>query len=284
MSERPLRIGVVGIGALSLRGILPHLAQDDVAAEVRLHALCDPVEERVRATAAEYGIASAYLSIKELLADDEVDAVTIASPIGLHFEHCRQALEAGKHVHVNKTLCTTVAEADELIELAHLRGLHIVASPGEVLRPQLRRASELIAEGAIGDLSWVVCGGAFESYHEDDEPERMNAPGGTAINPSWYFRKPGGGPMYDIAVYALHQLTSVLGPARSVSARSGVLVAERAFLGTTIPTEADDNTILLLDFGGSRFAVVYGTAAGGISDQFAAAATSARAARSTASS
>jgi predicted dehydrogenase len=76
--------------------------------------------------------------------------------------------------------------------------------------------------------------------------------------------------MYDMTVYALHQLTSVVGPARRVTALSGVLVAEREFLGRRIATEADDNTALLLDFGRSRFAVAHGTAAGEISEQFGA--------------
>jgi hypothetical protein len=147
------------------------------------------------------------------------------------YEHCRRALRAGKHVHVNKTMCTTVAEADELIDLARSNGLRLIASPGEVLRPQLRRARELIEEGAIWELAWAICGGSFESYHEHDEPERLDAPGGRTINPAWYFRRPGGGPLYDIT---------------------------------------DDNTVLLLDFGESRFAVVHGTAAGTISKQFGA--------------
>jgi predicted dehydrogenase len=269
MSDQ-LRIGVVGVGALSLRGILPHLTQPDVLDRLTVQALCDPVQERVHATAAQFGVPSVYASIEELLADTNVDAVTIASPIGLHFEHCRLALEAGKHVHVNKTLCTTVAEADALIVLAQQKELALVASPGEVLRPQLQRARQLIDDGTIGHLSWAICGGSFGRYHEDDEPERVASPGGVTIDPSWYFRKPGGGPMYDITVYSLHQLTSVLGPARRVTALSGVLIPEREFLGRTILTEADDNTALLLDFGGSRLAVVHGTAAGGISDQFGA--------------
>ena len=113
MGDKALRIGVVGVGALSLRGILPHLSQDDVQAKVRLQAVCDPVWERATAAAERYGVPRVYTSIEELLADGEVDAVTIASPIGLHYEHCRLALEAGKHIHVNKTLCTTVAEADD---------------------------------------------------------------------------------------------------------------------------------------------------------------------------
>ncbi|MFL5928789.1 MAG: Gfo/Idh/MocA family protein [Gaiellaceae bacterium] len=267
----PLRIGVVGVGALALRGIIPHLTQDDVRDRVIVHALCDPVSERARATAARYGIEHAYASLDDLLADDAVAAVTIASPIGLHFEHCRRALDAGKHVHVNKTMCTTVAEADELIELARAADLRLIPSPGEVLRPQLQRTRELLAEGAIGELAWAICGGSFAVYHEEDEPERLDAPGGAAINPGWYFRKPGGGPLYDITVYALHALTSVLGPARRVTALSGVRVPQRTFQGETIETEADDNTVLLLDFGESRFAVVHGTAAGEVSDQFGAA-------------
>ena len=266
----PIGIGVVGVGALALRGIVPHLTQDDVRGRARVRALCDPVLERAQATAAQYDVERAYATIDELLADDAVDAVTVASPIGLHYEHCRAALAAGKHVHVNKTMCTTVAEADELIDLAAARDLRLVASPGEVLRPQLTRARELIEEGAIGQLAWAICGGSFDVYHEQDEPERLDAPGGGAINPALYFRKPGGGPLYDITIYALHQLTSVLGPAHRVTALSGVLVPEREFLGSRIATEADDNTVLLLDFGGSRFAVVHGTAAGAISEQFGA--------------
>jgi predicted dehydrogenase len=266
----PLRIGVIGVGALALRGIVPHLTQDDVRDRARVHALCDPVLERAQATADRYGIPGAYASLDELLQDDRVDAVTVASPIGLHYDHCRRALEAGKHVHVNKTMCTTVDEADRLIELAQANGLRLVASPGEQLRPQLRRTRELIEEGAIGELAWAICGCAFESYHDRDEPERLDAPGGGAINPAWYFRRPGGGPMYDMTVYALHQLTTVLGPARRVTAMSGIRIPERTFLDVRIEAEADDNTVLVLDFGQNRFAVVHGTAAGAVSQQFAA--------------
>jgi predicted dehydrogenase len=257
----PLRIGVIGVGALTLRGILPHLLQDDVADRVTVEALCDPVLERAEAAAQRHGVARAFASVDEMLAEAEIDAVTVASPIGLHFEHCRAALEAGKHVHANKTMTTTVHEADELIALAEQHDLRIVASPGEVLRPQVTRTRELIETGAIGELSWALCGGAFGAYHED-EPERRDAPGGAPIDPAWYFRKPGGGPLYDISVYALHRLTSVLGPAQAVVALSGIRVREREFLGARIPTEADDNTILLLDFGDAVFAVAYGTAAG----------------------
>jgi predicted dehydrogenase len=270
MTSQPLGLGVVGIGALALRGILPHLTQEDVQPSAVVRALCDPVEERATAAAARYGVPHVTTEIEALLASDDVDAVTVASPIGLHHEHACQAIEAGKHVHVNKTMTTTVAEADELIERARTHDVRIVASPGEVLRPQLTRTRELIASGAIGKLSWAICGTASERYHEREETVRADAPGGAPIDPSWYFRRAGGGPMYDMAVYALHGLTAVLGPAKRVTALSGRVVHEREFMGQRLPVEVDDNTLLLLGYGDGAFAVVHGTAAGILIDDFGA--------------
>ncbi|MGH3729131.1 MAG: Gfo/Idh/MocA family protein [Micromonosporaceae bacterium] len=268
VTHKPLRLGVVGVGTLTIRAVLPHLTQDDIADQVRVTALCDPVTSRAEAAATTFSVPHVFADLDEMLGSDTVDAVTIVSPIGLHHEHVKKALETGKHVHVNKTMTTTVAEADELIELARSRGLTLIASPGEVLRPQLHTTRRLIREGAIGDVAWAICGCAFEDYHEE-EPERTNAEGGV-IDPTWYFRKPGGGPLYDMTSYALHQLTSVLGAARRVTAMSGVRVKERSFMGRSVPTEADDNTVLLLDFGDGVFAIAYGTAAGAPNEQFGA--------------
>jgi predicted dehydrogenase len=264
----PLGIGVVGAGMIAQRGILPHLSQDDVQDRIRLAAVCDPAPGRAAASAERFGIAAAYETLEELLADPGVDAVTIASPIALHFEQAKAALEAGKHVHVNKTMSTTVAEADALIELAEGRGLRLVASPGEVLRPQLSAIRRLIAGGR---LAWGICGCSLGRYHEEEEEaERTSVPGGMPANPSWYFRAPGGGPMYDVAVYALHQLTSVLGPADRVTGLSGTVVPSRTFLGEEIVTDVDDNTILVLGFGDGVQIVAYGAAAGNVIDDFGA--------------
>lgn len=256
----PIRLGVVGVGTLSLR-VLPHLACEDVQDSVQVAALADPVTERVAATAKEYGVPAHFASIDEMLDADAVDAVMIASPIGLHYEQGLKALQAGKSVHFNKTMCTTVDEADELIATAARTGAKIVASPNDVLLPQTTRIRQLIEEGAIGTFCWALCGAGFGQYHER-ETERQSAPGGLPINPSWYFRNPGGGPMYDMTVYSLHGLTSVLGPAKSVTALSGVALTQREFMGVSVESTADDNTIVLIDFGNSRFAVAYGTPAG----------------------
>ncbi|WP_246645503.1 Gfo/Idh/MocA family protein [Rhizobium redzepovicii] len=261
--KAPLKFGVVGCGTVSLRGLIPHLAEKDLADRVQLTALCDPIADRVEHAAHAYGVPQAFTSYEEFLEKGGVDAITIASPIGVHFEQGMKALEAGKHIHFNKTMSVTTEESDKLIDLAAKKGLKIVSSPGEMLRPHNIAVKKMLADGVIGDVTWALAGAAFGSYHED-EPERDLGTGLTPIDPSWYFRKPGGGPLFDMTVYALHGMTGILGPARAVTALSGIRIPERRFAERVIPTEADDNTLMLLDFGDGLFAMVYGTAAGAV--------------------
>jgi predicted dehydrogenase len=266
---KEVRMGVVGAGSIAIRGILPHLAMYDLKDRLKLQAVCDPVEGRAEAAAERFGIERAFTTLEELLADGDVDAVSIASPIGLHYEQGKRALEAGKHVHFNKTMTTTVAEATELIELAKKKDLRIVASPGEMLRPHNRFIREQIQQGAIGTLTWAICGAAFGQYHEQ-EKVRQGDDVLSNVDPSWYFRKPGGGPLYDMTVYALHALTGILGPAKRVTAMSGTRIKEREFRGTMVPTDADDNTLITIDFGDNLYAISYGTAAGRVTASFGA--------------
>jgi predicted dehydrogenase len=262
-----IRMGVVGAGTIALRGILPHLSQEDVQDRLRLQAVCDSFPGRAEAAAKKFGVPQFFERFEAMLEFAEIDAVTIASPIHLHFEQGKQALLAGKHVHFNKSMTTTSAEATELIELAKRNKLQIVASPGEVVRPQVQRVRELLQEGAIGKVCWATCGAAFGTYHQDEEFRQGNDVLSN-VDPSWYFRKPGGGPLYDMTVYSLHSLTSVLGPAKRVTAMSGTRIRERSFKGQTVATDADDNTLILIDFGDNLFTLAYGTAAGSINNGF----------------
>lgn len=262
-------MGVVGAGSIAIRGILPHLAMYDLKDRLKLQAVCDPVEGRAEAAAERFGIERSFTTLEQLLAEGDVDAVSIASPIGLHYEQGKKALEAGKHVHFNKTMTTTVDEASDLIELAKRKDLRIVASPGEMLRPHNRYIREQIRQGALGTLTWAICGAAFGQYHEH-EKVRQGDDVLSNVDPSWYFRKPGGGPLYDMTVYALHGLTGILGPAKRVTAMSGTRIKEREFRGKMVPTDADDNTLITIDFGDNLYAMAYGTAAGRVTASFAA--------------
>ena len=257
-----VRLGIIGTGSIALRGLLPHLTMADLQDRVNVTALCDPVLERAEAAAAKFGVPTAYRTAEELFAAGDIDAVTIASPIGFHFEQGMMAIEHGLHVHFNKTMATTVDEADQLIAAAQAKGVKIVASPGELINPRLQRIKELIADGAIGDVTWAITGATFGTYHEQESGVRHGDDPLTNINPGWYFRKPGGGPLYDMTVYGLHALTAVVGPAKRVTAFSGVRVKERPFQGQMLPTDMDDQTMMVLDFGNAFFGFVYGVAAG----------------------
>ena len=101
-----VRMGVVGTGSISVRGILPHLAMEDVQDRVRIAAVCDPVAGRAQAAADRFHASHAFETYEELLASNTCDAVSIASPIGLHYEQGKLAIEHGLHVHFNKTMTT----------------------------------------------------------------------------------------------------------------------------------------------------------------------------------
>lgn len=258
-----VRIGIVGAGSISVRGIMPHLHVDDVKDRVVMSAVCDPFPGRAEAAAKKFEIPNHFESYEALLDSGTVDAVTIASPIGLHYEQGKQAIERGVHLHFNKSMTTTVDEADDLIARAEAKGVKIVSCPGEMLRPLHRKIRDMLKEDALGTLTWAVTGSAFGQYHEKERVRGGDDPLSN-INPSWYWRKPGGGPLYDMTVYGLHAMTGILGPAKRVTAFSGVRIKEREFRGEMYPVDADDNTLMVLDFGDNLLAFVYGVAAGGL--------------------
>jgi len=251
-----VRIGLAGCGSVSQRGLLPHLASSDINEWAELTAVMDPVPGRAEATKVKYGAKMAFESYEEMLASD-IDAVVIASPIGYHYEQAMMAIAAGKHLHMNKTMTTTKAEADDVIAAAEAAGLKLVASPANGLQGAANRMREIIASGEIGRVYWANIGTAgggheFESFRKGDDIMAN-------VNPAWYYKRPGGGPMYDMAVYALHTITGVLGPVKRVTGMSGIGQPVRHFKGEEIVVDMDDNTHLLLDFGDNVFCLLFGS-------------------------
>jgi predicted dehydrogenase len=256
-----VKIGVAGCGSVSQRGLLPHLSQDDITDRVELAAVMDVVTERAKASAAKFGARLWFDDYDEMLASD-IDAVVIASPIGYHYEQGMKAIQAGKHIHFNKTMTTTKAEADEVIQAAQTAEVVIVASPGQMQWPINKTVKHLLEEGAVGKVYFAVLGRSWIGH--EYEGFRSGESALTDVNPLWYYRKQaGGGPMYDMAVYALHDITGILGPVQRVSALSGIGLKQREYMGERVEVDIDDNTFLLLDFGEATFAVVWGTNSSG---------------------
>jgi len=251
-------IGVVGAGAIAVRSVFDHFAlPDEFNKAARIVAVCDPVTERAKAAAEKYGIPAWYSTIEELLADKNVDMISLCSPIGFHYKQAKMALEAGKHVHSNKTVTTTVAECDDLMALADKKGLRMVACPGVMLYPHSQRMRRAVLEGRIGDVCYALTGGTGAQIYHIKESYRHGDNMLTNSNPSWYFKMPGGGPMYDVIVYYLHNMIGVLGPAKRVSAFSGRLIDELDFRGEKIKNETEDCISINIDFGNNVFGICY---------------------------
>ena len=252
---RRVKVALAGLGSVAQRGILPHLACGDARERLETVACCDVVPGRARATARKFGWREAYEDYDALLRRADVEAVLIATPIPAHYPQAMAALAAGKHVYVQKTMTTTLAEADDVVAAAGRSGRILVASPGQMLRPAFRWVRRVVRSGALGTLYWAsssTAGGGHEHERFRSGDDVLSH-----VDPSWYYRA-GGGPMYDMAVYPLHALTGILGPARRVAAMSGIGLPVRAWKGERIAVEMDDNTVLLLDFGDNVFAMLGG--------------------------
>jgi predicted dehydrogenase len=140
------KIGVVGLGYWG-----PNLARnfDELA---QLAWICDLSPELLARQSARFPAARATSDFDELLADPEVDAVVVATPVPTHFELARRALAAGKHVLVEKPPALAGAEVEELIALAQERDL--VLMPGHLLlyHPGVQKLRDLVDAGELGEV------------------------------------------------------------------------------------------------------------------------------------
>lgn len=143
-----VRIGVLGCADIAVRRMLPAFAADP-GLEVAAVASRDP--DKARRTADRFGGRPVH-GYAELLARGDVDAVYLPLPAALHAEWTRAALDAGKHVLVEKPLAQDAATAAELCERARRAGLALVENVLFVHHPQHAAVRRLLADGAIGEL------------------------------------------------------------------------------------------------------------------------------------
>jgi predicted dehydrogenase len=148
----PLGVAVVGYGYWG-----PNLARNVAELpEMSLQALCEREELRSAAFAQKYPHVPVRRELEHVLDDPDVDAVVVATPPVTHHEICKQALEAGKHVLVEKPLATTGADAYDLVETAHRNGLVLMPGHTFVYSPAVNTVRALLAEGVVGDVYFVT--------------------------------------------------------------------------------------------------------------------------------
>jgi predicted dehydrogenase len=147
----PIGLAVIGAGYWG-----PNLVRTAQATPaLRLEWLCDLDEERARAVLGPYTTVRATPSYEHVLADPAVRAVAIATPAVTHFGLVRAALEAGKHVLVEKPLTPSAHESAKLVELAEQSGLVLMCDHTYCYTPSVRKIRELVRSGEIGDVQFV---------------------------------------------------------------------------------------------------------------------------------
>src|SRR5258706_6327654 len=150
-----LRGGLVGCGSLSQGGVLPHLRQPDAREKVRLVAVADAVEERARQTAERFDVPAYFSDVGAMLAGADLDLVLVITPITDHYRSALAAIEAGKHVYVQKAMTVTLAEANALLAARDRAGVKLAAAPGFELFPTTAQMREVVAGVALG-LAYVA--------------------------------------------------------------------------------------------------------------------------------
>ena len=130
--------------------------------EVEIAAVASRDAARAQAYASEHAIPRSHGSYEELLADDGIDAVYISLPNGMHHEWTLRAIEAGKHVLVEKPYSRRSAEVDEAWEAAERAGLVVMEAFMYRHHPQAAKARALVQEGAIGRLGTIKATFSFQ--------------------------------------------------------------------------------------------------------------------------
>lgn len=204
MDDRAIGLGVIGCGGFGLFA-LQQFAQ---VPGVRLVGMAGTHRPAALAAAARFGLGPVE-EVDDLLRRDDLDVVYIATPPFLHHEQALAALEAGKHVIVEKPLALTVGQADELIAAARARDRLVVANLMQRYNPLFEAVRRLVESRLLGE----VLRGSFENYASDE-----NLPA-----EHWFWdRSKSGGIFIEHGVHFFDLFAGWLGAGRIEAAQVGI--------------------------------------------------------------
>lgn len=238
-----INVGILGAGGIAALSHLPEMA--DVEGMRATH-ICGRRERRLRLLCERFDVPRYSTSSAELLADDELDAVIVALPHPLHAEAGLAVLQRGLHLFMQKPLCTTLAEANELAAASESRPAQIVyCRPSfDAIVYEMKRQ---LTAGAVGTVSGALARhshGGPEVYYAEvtdsfEEPR--------VENDFWFFDADtaGGGALIDMGVYSIANIVALLGKVDHVTARMATVAK---------PTRMDDTATLILEMASGALA------------------------------
>lgn len=225
--SQTVRWGIVGPGRIASLVIkdFPHVAGAEAV------AVASRSSDRAQAFAAEHGLARAYGSYHEIMTDEDIDAVYIATPHPQHHAIALAAIAAGKAALIEKTFTATVAGAEEVIAAARDREVFVMEAMWTRFQPAIVAARALIDEGAIGEV---------RQLQADLGVDRPYNPADRLFDPAQ-----GGGAMLDLGVYVVSFAQYFLGTPDWVEVS-----------GSLAPTGVDAEAGLLLSYDDGRVATL----------------------------
>jgi predicted dehydrogenase len=164
MSASRVGVAVVGLGYWG-PNLVRNFYEVDGAEPVML---CDMRADRLEKVARRYPALTLTKRFEDVLEDPRVDAVAIATPVSTHFSLAQAALEAGKHVFVEKPLAASSAEGEELLELAQARGLVLMPGHTFLYSPPVTAIREMIAAGELGEIYFISTSRVNLGLHQPD--------------------------------------------------------------------------------------------------------------------
>jgi predicted dehydrogenase len=188
---------LVGTGDIAQKRVLPALVEHS---DSTIAAICSRSVERSREVAADYD-ARAYVDLGEALADDNIDGVYIATPVFLHVPQAIRALQAGKHVLIEKPLALTYEETHELVEVAKASDRTCAVAYYRRTYPRFAMAKEMLDQGAFGQV--VLVRTSYFSWFapRPDDPKFWRV----------VRAQSGGGPMWDMGSHMLDLVVGLFG-------------------------------------------------------------------------
>jgi len=241
--NRPIRWGILATG-----GIAHAFTEDLVTNGHHVQAVGSRSPGAADAFAAEFGIPTAHASYEALVADTDVDVVYVATPHPFHAAAARLALNAGKHVLVEKAFTMNAREAREIVDLAARQNLLVMEAMWARFLPHMVRIREIVAAGTLGEVHTLI---ADHSQNLPSDPaHRLNA------------LELGGGALLDLGVYPISFASSLFGSPTTILATATFKpTGADAHVATIFryPSGAIASTLSVSDSVGPNTAVIIGT-------------------------
>lgn len=196
---KKLKWGLIGCGDIARKRVAPALRDlpnsDFIAVSRARHELAESF-------AVEFGAYKWYGTWQELIDDEEIEAVYVATPVYLHCEQTVAAAEAGKHVLCEKPMGMNASECERMIEVCCKAGVKLGVAYYRHFYPVIGRIKEILATGEIGRAVFAEIN-AFEYFNPSPDHDRY-----------WFVmkEKAGGGPMFDFGCHRIEVLLNIFGP------------------------------------------------------------------------